>query len=144
MNKSRPSITATTHTLPFHQLSPRDFERLCLWLVQREGFDRAFRREIARVLPERPLAAIPPGHPVLRAPYTIAKVSLSPLGAERNPGVDTPQLEGIEIDGVLAVVYSRFDLGNGWEACSHPYSVGYSGEDALKIGTNVITYALTH
>ena len=22
------------------QLSPRDFERLCLWLVQREGFDR--------------------------------------------------------------------------------------------------------
>jgi hypothetical protein len=40
-NKSRPSITGTTHTLPFHQLSPRDFERLCLWLVQREGYERA-------------------------------------------------------------------------------------------------------
>jgi hypothetical protein len=38
---TKPSITGTTHTLPFHQLSPRDFERLCLWLVQREGFDQA-------------------------------------------------------------------------------------------------------
>ena len=41
MNKSRPSVTGTTHTLPFHQLSPRDFERLCLWLVQREGYEHA-------------------------------------------------------------------------------------------------------
>jgi hypothetical protein len=39
--QSRPSITGTAHTLPFDKLSPRDFERLCLWLVQREGFDRA-------------------------------------------------------------------------------------------------------
>ena len=41
MTQSKPTITGTTHTLPFHQLSPRDFERLCLWLVQREGFHRA-------------------------------------------------------------------------------------------------------
>jgi len=39
--KSRPRITGTTHTLPFDRLSPRDFERLCLWLVVREGFERA-------------------------------------------------------------------------------------------------------
>ena len=31
-------ITGTTHTLPFGELSPRDFERLCLWLVGREGY----------------------------------------------------------------------------------------------------------
>ena len=36
-----PSITGTTHTLPFDKLSPRDFERLCLWLVEREGYERA-------------------------------------------------------------------------------------------------------
>ena len=28
-------ITATTHSLPFGQLSPRNFEHL--WLVEREG-----------------------------------------------------------------------------------------------------------
>jgi hypothetical protein len=33
-------ITRTTHTLPFDKLSPGDFERLCLWMVQREGYLR--------------------------------------------------------------------------------------------------------
>jgi len=37
---SKPKITATTHTLPFDKLSPRDFERLCLWLAKREGWLR--------------------------------------------------------------------------------------------------------
>jgi hypothetical protein len=36
---TQPTITRTTHTLPFDKLSPRDFERLCLWLVEREGYD---------------------------------------------------------------------------------------------------------
>jgi len=39
MNPSQPPITRTTHTLPFDELSPRDFERLWLWLVEREGFE---------------------------------------------------------------------------------------------------------
>ena len=38
---TQPTITRTTHTLPFDKLSPRDFERLCLWLVEREGYERA-------------------------------------------------------------------------------------------------------
>jgi 5-methylcytosine-specific restriction endonuclease McrA/Holliday junction resolvase len=37
----KPPITLTTHTLPFDKLSPRDFERLSLWLVEREGYERA-------------------------------------------------------------------------------------------------------
>jgi hypothetical protein len=41
MTQSKPLITGTTHTLPFDKLSPRDFERLCLWLVEREGYERA-------------------------------------------------------------------------------------------------------
>ena len=41
MTQSQPRITGTTHTLPFGQLSHRDFERLCLWLVEREGYKRA-------------------------------------------------------------------------------------------------------
>ena len=36
MTGSQPSITGITHTLPFDKLSPRDFERLCLWLVERD------------------------------------------------------------------------------------------------------------
>ena len=29
--------------------------------------------------------------------------------------MNTPELEGITLDGRLAVIYSRFDLGNGQE-----------------------------
>jgi hypothetical protein len=41
MAQSKPEITSTTHILPFDKLSPLDFERLCLWLVEREGYARA-------------------------------------------------------------------------------------------------------
>jgi len=41
LTQSQPPITRTTHTLPFDRLSPRDLERLCLWLVEREGYQRA-------------------------------------------------------------------------------------------------------
>ena len=34
----KPRITGTAHILPFEKLSPDSFERLCLWLLRREGF----------------------------------------------------------------------------------------------------------
>lgn len=37
---SKPRVTGTTHALPFAALSAGDFERLTLWLVRREGFER--------------------------------------------------------------------------------------------------------
>ncbi|HEX7314151.1 MAG TPA: tetratricopeptide repeat protein [Pyrinomonadaceae bacterium] len=37
----KPRITRTNKPLPFGELSPPEFERLCLWLVQREGYLRA-------------------------------------------------------------------------------------------------------
>jgi hypothetical protein len=37
---ARPPVTRTLHPLPFENLSPSDFERLCLWLVEREGWLR--------------------------------------------------------------------------------------------------------
>ncbi len=55
-----------------------------------------------------------------------------------------PSLSGITLDGRLAVVYSRFDLGNGWEQFPHPYTYSYSDKDALAIGTNVIVTVVTH
>jgi len=40
MTPAKPPITGTTHILPFDQLSPRDFERLCLSVIEREGYQR--------------------------------------------------------------------------------------------------------
>jgi hypothetical protein len=37
-SSNKPHVTATAHLLPYDQLSPRDFERLCLGLVARQGY----------------------------------------------------------------------------------------------------------
>jgi tetratricopeptide (TPR) repeat protein len=36
----KPPVTGGAHTLPFEKLDPGDFERLCLWLVERDGYSR--------------------------------------------------------------------------------------------------------
>jgi len=41
LETARPPLPGTTHVLSFDRLSPVDFERLCLWLVEREGYTRA-------------------------------------------------------------------------------------------------------
>src|SRR5262245_32232525 len=40
MASTKPFWTSTAHTLPFEKLEPGQFERLCLWLVEREKFER--------------------------------------------------------------------------------------------------------
>ena len=37
---TKPSIMSTNKPLPFGELSPLEFERLCLWLIEREGYLR--------------------------------------------------------------------------------------------------------
>ncbi|MBE9507181.1 MAG: restriction endonuclease, partial [Chloroflexi bacterium] len=39
--RRKPLVATTTHVLPLDSLTPSDFERLCLWLVSREGYERA-------------------------------------------------------------------------------------------------------
>jgi len=36
----KPNVTKGTHLLPYGELSPLEFERLCLWLVERKGYLR--------------------------------------------------------------------------------------------------------
>jgi hypothetical protein len=110
----------------------------------RMSYDAAFRRELARVLPGQRLEGVPLDHPVYHAVHDVEKVAYSPL-VERDLGrLTAPTLEGITLDGKLAVIHSRFDLGDGWEMFPHPFSRGYSSDDAVKIGINVLAYALTH
>jgi len=110
----------------------------------RMSFDMAFRGEIGKVFPNNRLERLPPDHPVYHCHYDIQSVDYTPRVREDFGPFDTPELEGITLDGRLALVYSKFDLGNGWEQFPHPYSYGLKDDDALKIGTNAIVYAITH
>lgn len=107
-------------------------------------FDEAFRREIRKVLPDHRLESLASGHPLYNTHYDIQSVEYTPRTLEDFGAITAPSLEGISLDGRLAVVYSRFDIGNGWEQFPHPYAYGYAEEDALKIGTNLLVYAVTH
>ncbi|MBN1853237.1 MAG: DUF4159 domain-containing protein [Pirellulales bacterium] len=110
----------------------------------RLAFDTAFRHAILKVFPEQHLEPLPADHPIYHAHYDIGRVEYTPRTQEDFGKMDVPSLEGVSLDGRLAVLYSRFDLGNGWEQFPHPYSYGYSEKDALEIGTNAFVYAVTH
>jgi hypothetical protein len=110
----------------------------------RLAFDAAFRHEIAKALPESKLERLAPDHPVYHSHYDIGRVDYTPRVAEDFGSLEAPELEGISLDGRLAVVYSRFDIGNGWEQFPHPYSYGLKDESAMKVGTNLLVYAMTH
>ena len=110
----------------------------------RVSFDMAFRREMAKVFGDRRLQRLPAEHPLYHCHYDVSRVEYTPRVHEDFGPFESPELEGISVDGRLAVIYSKFDLGNGWEQFPHAYSYGVKESSALEIGTNVIVYAITH
>ncbi len=110
----------------------------------RKAFDTAFRREIRRALPDQALVPLPPNHPVFTSLLSIREVGYTPRLKTERPGLHRPEMEGVEVDGALRVLYSHYDLGNGWEGIEHPFTRGLRSGDALKVGVNAITYAMTH
>jgi hypothetical protein len=110
----------------------------------RVAFDMAFRREMGKVFPGQKLQKLPADHPLLHCHHDIRTVEYTPRVREDFGPLDSPELEGITVDNRLVVIYSKFDLGNGWEQFPHAYSYGLKDESALQIGTNVLVYATTH
>lgn len=107
-------------------------------------FDRAFRREIKRVLPEHSLEVLSAEHLLFDVNFSISSVRVTPLAEKLYPGLDRPKIEAISINDDLAVIYSPLALANGWEDLPHRFSAGYLGPDALKLGTNIIAYIMSH
>ena len=111
------------------------------------AFADAFRREIAMVLPEAPLQAVPADHPVL-APtngfdiraVTIRNPSQGGGGLDRRTG--PPLLEMAEVDHVVGVFFSPLDLSCALESPNSVQCPGYATEDAAKIVANLVLYGL--
>ncbi len=110
----------------------------------RIAFDKAFRREIKRVMPKKALKRLPLDSPIYQMPYKIRTIDYTDLVKAQDPSLNAPILEGISIDGQLAVIYSPLSLSNGWEQIGFAYNRGYSDTDSLRLGVNIFAYALTH
>jgi len=105
------------------------------------GFDAAFRRELARVLPAARLERLPAEHTAYKSFFLVRTVA----GAR----IVSPFLEGVTIQGRTAVIYSpnnllgafaRDPLGRWTDPCAP------GGErqrrQAFRLGVNLVMYAL--
>ncbi len=111
----------------------------------RKAFDAAFQREIARVLPGVPLAPISARNGLFTLPNPLASVGVTPALAAQlgNKNAIEPRLMGMDLSGHFAVLYSPFGLAGGWELSQSPYAFGYDDGSAMKIGENILMYAIT-
>ena len=105
------------------------------------GLDEHFRREIAKVFPDRELVDVPLDHPIYRIIYEF------PEGVPKIHEHDNKPARGfgIFIGDRLAVFYSyESDLGNGWEDIgTYPDDPPEAHERALRMGVNLFAYAVT-
>ncbi len=107
-------------------------------------FNTAFVAEMKKIYPDKKLTDIPADHPMMKFQYDETHVELAPLGRQIKPGVNTPQFQGILVDGRYPVIYSPISMSAGWEQLPRAYNVGYSDQDSLKIGVNLFMYVLVH
>jgi hypothetical protein len=115
-------------------------------------FAEAFRREVAAMFPDRPLTRIPIEHPLfserpggfdlrrVRRREPAAAIAGQPLRG-RVQEVE-PELEGMEIDGRLAVIFSPYDVSCALEQHEALQCRGYAREDAARLALNVLMYSL--
>ncbi len=118
-----------------------------------KAFVDAFRREIALALPGQKLARIPSEDKLFTnayGGYDIRKVSLRDPqtgGDGKQPATarvraTEPQLEGIQLNGRWAIIFSPYDISCALESHEAIGCRGYTQQDAARIGLNVLVYSL--
>jgi len=104
------------------------------------GMDKSFRREIKKVFPNKDFVELPHSHPIFSSYYTFEN-GLPKIHEHDNK---PPQALGIYQNNKLIVLYTyESDLGDGWEDSSVHNDSPEIRELALKMGVNIIYYALT-
>ncbi|MDM7916991.1 MAG: DUF4159 domain-containing protein [Candidatus Eisenbacteria bacterium] len=104
------------------------------------GMDESFRREIARVFPDRKLTPVPFRHPIYHSFYDF------PKGPPKIHEHDGKPAEGLGIfDGNRLMVYYTYqsDIGDGIEDPEVHNDPPEKREQAMRMAINVVVYALT-
>jgi hypothetical protein len=110
------------------------------------SFSEAFRKEI-QLICQQPLVPLSPDHEIWGEAYggrleRVTRQIRDPQQGGFRSDQHPPQLEGVEMDGRLSVLFSPIDLSCAWESVHSSQCEGYQHEDALKIGMKVILYSL--
>lgn len=101
------------------------------------AFDKSMRAIVQKLFGDK-LARIALTHPIYSKVYPIKTV-----GMKGGTPVE-PDLEGVEVNGRLVLVYTRTDYGCSWgNPCCTSECRGVAQEDSYRVMTNVAVYALT-
>jgi hypothetical protein len=112
-----------------------------LWADDNYGMDRHFRAEIGKVFPEASLVELPFDHEIYHSFYRFPDGL--PKIHEHDGG--PPHGYGLYHEGRLVVFYSfNTDIGDGMEDLQVHNDPPEKHEAALRMGVNVVVYALTH
>ena len=105
------------------------------------GLDKAFRREIKKVFPDKDLQELPFSYGLFHCFYDFPKGV--PKTHEHNG--KPPQGFGIFIGGRLCLLYTyESNPSDGWDDPEVHNDPPEKREEALKFGTNIVVWALTH
>ncbi|MDE0862217.1 MAG: DUF4159 domain-containing protein [Rubripirellula sp.] len=112
-----------------------------------QAFADAFRREMAKTLPDAPLNIMAPDHPALRASggFDLRGVTIrTPAsgGQQLSRRKGPPVLETAMVDDLVGVFFSPLDLSCALESPNSVQCPGYSTEDAANIVANLVLYSL--
>ncbi len=111
----------------------------------RPEFVDSFKRQVARLFPDREMLPIGNHHPIFSSYYPIDQMRVR---KGSNPWQTLPTDAGVlytvNIGTRAAVIFSPIDLSCGWDANANPIEGGvlYDQSDALKLGSNIVTYCL--
>lgn len=104
------------------------------------GLDKYIRQEMKKVFPEYSFVELPFDHPIYRQKYTFRN-GLPKIHEHDNK---PPQGFGIIHKGRLVCFYTyETDLGNGWEDAEVHNDPENKRREALQMGANILTFALT-
>lgn len=102
------------------------------------GLDKYIRREMKKVFPEYDFVELPFSHPIYHTHYDFN--GLPKIHEHDNK---PPQGFGIFHEGRLVVFYTyETNLSDGWESADVHNNPPEKREQAFKMGTNIITYAM--
>jgi hypothetical protein len=105
------------------------------------GMNDAFRREMKKVFPEQEMKELPFDHNIYSSHFSF------PNGLPKTHEHDgkPPQGFGYFIDGRLCVFYTyETNISDGWADPREHDDPPEKREEALKMGTNIIVYALSN
>ena len=104
------------------------------------GMDESFRREMRRVFPNKDLVTLPHDHPIFSSYYQMLNGLPKVHEHDNHPPQALALFEGERM--IMLYTYES-DLGDGWEDANVHHDPLPIREASLKMGVNIIYFALT-